>query len=224
MDNSSKTPRRAFLSTLAGTTLGLPAMLSSVEASAQPMDTFAAGDADEWFKKVKGKHRIVYDAPEPHNGFPIIWSWAFYQTNNQTGSPDTDLTAVVVLRHNGIPMAMEDKLWAKYKFGETFKINDNNTKAPAVRNPFYEPMGADFPLPAIEGIKKLQARGAMFCVCDLALTVYSGFTAQAMNMKPEEVKADWVAGLLPGVQIVPSGVWAISRAQEKACGYCYAGG
>jgi intracellular sulfur oxidation DsrE/DsrF family protein len=30
--------------------------------------------------------------------------------------------------------------------------------------------------------------------------------------------------LLPGVQVVPSGVWAVGRAQEKGCGYCYAGG
>ena len=64
----------------------------------------------------------------------------------------------------------------------------------------------------------------MFCVCDLALTVYSGFVAKNMNLSPEEVKKDWVAGLLPGVQAVPSGVWAVGRAQEKGCGYCYAGG
>jgi len=37
------------------------------------------------------------------------------------------------------------------------------------------------------------------------------------------VKADWVAGLMPGVQVVPSGVLAVSRAQEKGCNYCFAG-
>ena len=37
----------------------------------------------------------------------------------------------------------------------------------------------------------------MFCVCDLALTVYSGMVAKSMNLTPEEVKKDWVAGLLP---------------------------
>jgi intracellular sulfur oxidation DsrE/DsrF family protein len=49
------------------------------------------------------------------------------------------------------------------------------------------------------------------------------FTAQAMSLSPEEVKKEWVAGLLPGIQIVPSGVWAIGRAQEKGCAYCFAG-
>ena len=215
--------RREFVGTLTASAATLLAGIST-DSFATPADHKLVADAEEWFKKVKGKHRIIYDAPEPHAGLPIIWSWAFYQTNNQTGSTDTDLTAMVVLRHNGIPIAMEDRLWEKYKFGEVFKIDDNNTKAPAVRNPYFDPQGADFPLPGIDGVKKLQARGAMFCVCDLALTVYSGFVAKSMNQNPEEVKKDWVSGLLPGVQVVPSGVWAVGRAQEKGCGYCYAGG
>jgi intracellular sulfur oxidation DsrE/DsrF family protein len=48
--------------------------------------------------------------------------------------------------------------------------------------------------------------------------------AKNINQNPEEVKKDWVSGLLPGVQVVPSGVWAVSRAQENGCAYCYAGG
>jgi intracellular sulfur oxidation DsrE/DsrF family protein len=224
MNLDQKNPRRDFLGKIAtGAALSIPALFTSFDVNAIA-DPGTVADSDEWFKKVKGKHKIVYDAPEPHDGFPIIWSWVFYQTNNQTNTPDTDMTAVVVLRHNAIPMAMQDNLWAKYKFGEVFKINDNNTKAPALRNPFYDPQGADFPMAAIEGIKKLQARGVMFCVCDMALTVYSGMVAPSVSMTPEDVKKDWLSGLLPGVQPVPSGVWAISRAQEKGCAYCYAGG
>ena len=145
--------RREFVGTLSASAATLLAGITTTSFAA-PADHKMVADAEDWFKKVKGKHRIIYDAPEPHAGFPIIWSWAFYQTNNQTGSPDTDLTAVVVLRHNGIPIAMEDRLWAKYKFGEVFKIDDNNTKAPAVRNPYFEPQGADFPLPRHRWRKK----------------------------------------------------------------------
>jgi hypothetical protein len=215
--------RRAFVGTLAAGA----GLLSTLPLSARenPVNkTYSVEEADMWFKKVKGSHRIVYDASEPHNGFPVIWTWVYYKTNNQTGSPDNDLTGMVVLRHNAIPFAMEDRLWAKYKLGEFFKINDNGTNSPAVRNPYWMPKDGDFPLPGIDGIKVLQDRGAMFCVCDMALTVYSGFAAKGMNLNPEEVKKDWVSGILPGVQIVPSGVWAISRAQEKNCAYCYAGG
>lgn len=219
-DNS----RRNFIGKLAATagvtSLAGPLLANSISPSPSKM----LNEADAWFKKVKGSHRVVYDATEPHMGFPFIWSWAFYMTNNQTGTSDNDMTAVVVLRHNAIPFAMEDKLWKKYKFGETFKITDNSTKAAAERNLYYEPKEGDYPLPGIDGIKALQDRGAMICVCDLALSVYSAGTAQATNQKPEDVKKEWIDGVLPGIQVVPSGVWALGRAQEQNCPYIYAGG
>jgi len=46
--------------------------------------------------------------------------------------------------HDGIPYAFEDSLWAKYKFGEMFKADDQLTKAPATRNPFWKPKTGDF--------------------------------------------------------------------------------
>lgn len=224
MQHNVQNPRREFLGKLAaGASFAIPSMLASFDASAKP-NTALAANADEWFKKVKGKHKIVYDAPEPHDGFPIIWSWVFYVTNNQTGSPDADLTAMVVLRHNAIPLAMEDRLWAKYKFGEVFKITDTVAKAPAVKNIYNVASEPRWTANGIQGIQDLSARGAMFCVCDMALTVYSKMIGPGMNMSGEEVKKEWISGLLPGVQVVPSGVWAIGRAQENGCAYCYAGG
>lgn len=222
----STNSRRRFLGNLAaGASLtGLSSIAMAMEA-ATPMNATLVPEADDWLKKgIKGKHRIVYDGPEPHQAFPIIWTWAYYLTNNQTGTPDEDMTGVCVLRHNAIPLAMKDDAWSKYKFGEMFKITDNIAKAPAVRNPYYEPQEGDYPVPGIDGIKRLQERGALFCVCDLAITVMSGFAAQATGMKHEEINAEWRAAILPGIQVVPSGVWALGRAQELGCGYIYAGG
>ena len=214
--------RRTFVGTIAAGATGLFGVAGPVLAG--PVDNISGEDADSWFKSIKGKHRIVYDASEPHNGFPMIWTWVFYKTNNDTGSADNDMTAVVVLRHNAIPYAMEDRLWEKYKLGQFFKVNDNHTNAPAVRNPLWMPKEKDYPLPGIDGIKTLQERGAMFCVCNMAISVLSGFAAKSMDLDPEEVKNDWLSGILPGIQVVPSGVWAIGRAQENGCAYCYAGG
>ncbi len=73
------------------------------------------------------------------------------------------------------------------------------------------------------GIPELQVSGVMFCVCNAAMTVYSNVIAMNMKMKPEDVMNDWKANLIPGVQIVPSGVWAVGRAQEHGCQYVYAG-
>jgi intracellular sulfur oxidation DsrE/DsrF family protein len=215
--------RRDFIGKLAaGTAISFSAFSGPTVASAGTRR--ATDDALAWFKKAKGNHRIVYDATEPHNAMPLVWTWVFYHTNNESGTPDNDMTAMVVLRHNAIPFALEDRLWKKYKLGEVFNITDNTTKLPAERHPYYIPGNGDFPFPQIEGIKRLQERGAMYCVCNMALSVYSGVVAQKMNLAHEEVLNDWKSGILPDVQNVPSGVWAIGRAQENGFGYCYAGG
>jgi hypothetical protein len=63
----------------------------------------------------------------------------------------------------------------------------------------------------------------MFGVCNAAMTVYSAVVAANMKQDPAVVKKDWESGLLPGIQQLPSGVWAIGRAQEHGCAYCFAG-
>lgn len=122
---------------------------------------------------------------------------------------------------------MEDKLWTKYKFGEMFKANDPATKAPATRNPFWKPQQGAFSVPGFGviniGINELQDSGVMFCVCDAAMTVYSAAVAGQMGLDAAEVKKEWVAGLLPNIQPMPAGIWALNRAQEKGCSYCFAG-
>ncbi len=226
MSTKNNNSRRHFIGAMAlgatASTIGVltnPIYANSSEVSASKMN-----DADKWFEKIKGTHRIVYDGSTPHGGFPIIWNWAYYMTNNETGTKDADMTAMTVLRHSALGLALDDRLWEKYHLGEVFGINDNATGKPSLRNLYYEPKEGDFPLPAIDGIKRLQERGAMFCACDLATKVYSNSVAQKMNLDPSEVYADWVSGILPGIQPVPSGVWALGRAQEHGCGYIFAGG
>lgn len=180
-------------------------------------------EAEEWFNKIKGSHRIVYDGSKPHAGFPIIWNWAFYLSNNETGSDDSDITAMTVLRHDAIPFAFNSALWKKYNLGEVFKVTDNSTQKPSLRNLYYEPQEGDFPMPVIQGIKDMQKRGALFCVCNLAISVYSGVIAQKMGLDPKKTYQEWVDAVQPGIQIVPSGVWALGRAQKKGCGYIFAG-
>jgi hypothetical protein len=224
MKTTNFNSRRGFLGALAlGATASTISVLTNpIYASTPALETKSMNDADKWFNNIKGTHRIVYDGSTPNHGFPVIWSWAFYLTNNGTGTPDEDMTAVTVLRHEALPIAFEDRLWEKYPLGEVFEMNDSSGK-PYKRNPFYEPQDGDFPLPGIDGIKRMQERGAMFCACDLATKVYSNAVAAKMNLDPKEVYEDWVAGILPNVQLVPSGVWALGRAQEHGCGYIFAG-
>lgn len=228
-NQKSTTGRRRFLASLASgaAAVGL-ATIPSVNLHAE--EQFVSGgpdDPDAWFNKVKGKHRIVFDATQPHEVYPFAWPRVFLITNGMTGTPEKDCGVVVVLRHTAIPYAFESSLWEKYGFGELFKADDPKTKKPSTRNPFWNPAKGDFSIPGVGevqiGINELQASGVMFCVCSMAMTVYSTVAAGMKGMKPEDVMKEWKSGLLPGVQVVPSGVWAVGRAQEHGCKYCFAG-
>jgi intracellular sulfur oxidation DsrE/DsrF family protein len=228
MNNKKQnSPRREFLGKIAAgaAAIGLLSIPSTIKAI--PSVLQQTNDADEWFKKVKGKHRVVFDATHPHEIIPFVWPRVFLLTNKATGTPEKDNSVVVVLRHEAIPYAFEDRIWTKYKFGEVFKTDDPATKAPFVRNPFWKPKPGDYKVPGFGnvaiGINELQASGVMFAVCDAAMTVFSAAVAEGMKMDAAAVKKDWMSGLLPGVQPVPSGVWALGRAQEHGCAYIFAG-
>jgi intracellular sulfur oxidation DsrE/DsrF family protein len=223
------TPRRQFLGTIASgvAALGVSSVISPWSGHAQNHYFNGHDDPDEWFKQIKGKHRIVFDVPQPNEIFPFAWPRIFLATNAATGTSEKDCSVVVVLRHTAIGYAMEDRVWAKYNLGDLFKANDPKTKKPSSRNPFWKPKQGDYNVPGLGvvpiGINELQDSGVLFCACDMALTVYSGVVAQSMNLDPVEVKKDWVSGILPGIKVVPAGIWAVNRAQEKGCSYCFAG-
>lgn len=218
-----QTHRRGFLGTIAAAAAaGLASLtpLRAVEAAPRRSGSAAADPAFEaWLNRITGKHKMVFDAPEVNSGMPVIWPRVWLNGNNDNyGTTDAQNSGVVILRHAAIPLAMVDALWAKYNLGQVFEIKEGD--APATRNIFAKPL--PLPLPGT-GVEQLLAKGVMFGVCNVALTIYSGAVAQKMGLDAATVKADWVAGLLPGCQVVPSGVLAVSRTQEKGCGYCFAG-
>jgi hypothetical protein len=216
--------RRKFLGTLAAgaATLGLSSLPGAQSLFAQPKVVGGTAVEAELKKMKNRKHKQVFDAPMPNESMSVIWAWAFLLSNNGTGVEDKDVGCFVVFRHDAIPFAMEDRLWEKYKFGEVFKINDKTTGAPSVRNVVTHVKPEDLPIPDM-ALEKTQARGVLYGVCDLALTVYSGEIAKKTGMDAGEVKKDWLSGLLPGIVTLPSGVWAVNRAQEMGFTYCFAG-
>jgi len=230
-DFKDATDRRSFLGTLAtgAAAMGLATIVTPLKAHANDTspEIINPGDPEEMFKRINGKHRVVFDATQPHGIFPFAWPKIFLLTNAATGTPEKDNSVLVVLRHTAIGYAMEDRIWANYKIGELFKADDPETKLPSLRNPFWKPKPGAFKVPGFGevaiGINQLQNSGVQFCVCEAALTVYSAIIAEGINKEPAEVRKDWVAGLLPGIQPVPSGVWALGRAQEKQCAYIFAG-
>lgn len=217
------THRRGFLGSLAATVAAGLATMTPLRLEAKPRrsSTDAAADPafEAWLNRITGKHKMLFDAPEVNGGMPVIWPRIWLNGNNDNyGTKDAENSPVIVLRHSAIPIAMKDDVWVKYKLGEAFNIKDGD--APATKNIFAKVM--PLPLPGT-GLEAMLAAGALVGVCNVALTVYSAMVAQKMGQDPAAVKADWVAALLPGCQVVPSGVLAVARSQEKGCAYCFAG-
>lgn len=218
--------RRGFLGSLAATTaVGMAALGSPMELLAQKGKPDASNnkELDAWLKKIKGKHRQVFDATAENEGMPFAWSRVYLMSNKEVGVPDNDMTSVIILRHEAIPFALDHSLWEKYKLGEFFKVTDKATKSPSVRNTYFHPKPGELMLDSF-AIDELQKDGVLFGACNMAIKVYTGIIAKQMSMEPEAVMKEWVAGVIPGMQVVPSGVLAVNRTQEHGCTYCYAGG
>src|SRR5207248_7994264 len=134
------THRRGFLGRIAAgaAALGLGGLVAPLAAAAEPRSARAVSanpEFEAWLNKIAGKHKMIYDVPEPNDGFAFAWARVFLNTTNETyGTTDGDNSVVIVLRHAGIPYALESAMWSKYKFGEGFKISDPATKGPAVRH------------------------------------------------------------------------------------------
>jgi intracellular sulfur oxidation DsrE/DsrF family protein len=220
-DRSSDSARRAFLTQVGVGTAALLATPALLRAdSLLPSAPFD----DKWLDNLKGKNRQYFDATDVNSGWVLGYAMNWMDTMKATyATTDKDLNAVIGFRHFSIPMAYNDAIWAKYKLGEFTKITDPATKAPATRNIFFNSKPGDVPFPGM-AIEKMQARGTTFVVCNVAHTVLSGMLAQKMGLAADAAKAEWEKGLIQGFTLVPSGVLAVHRAQEKGkCTYCYAG-
>jgi intracellular sulfur oxidation DsrE/DsrF family protein len=219
------THRRGFLGGLAAAALGATGFAGRhlVAAPAPGRETSNNPDFEKWLDGITGKHRQVVDATAPADGFGLIMSYIWLTTQRETyGLDDSALSAVLVLRHAGIALAFGDDVYAKYKLGEQFNVTDPATKAPALRNPFAHVRPGEFPPFPDAAVEKLLARGVKIGVCNVALTLNSARAGQKLGIAKDDAKKEWVAGLLPGAMVVPSGVLALNRAQEHGCTYCSA--
>jgi hypothetical protein len=220
MQDTKLSSRRDFLALAATATAGLGMMAPVAGAAA------AAGgpatDFTRWLDSIPGKHRQVTDWPDLNGGMGLGYSLAFLMTGPiGYGVPESEIGVVLVIRHNTIPIALNDSAWAKYKLGEMFNITDPDTNAPAVRNPFYlKPGSLPFPDAALQ---KLIDRGVKVGACNLAITFASGMAAEKFGLKPEDVKKDWLDAVYPGITVLPSGILGCNGAVSRGCVYVFAG-
>src|SRR5262249_18327577 len=154
------------------------------------------------------KYRLVVNGEQCADSTALDYAEMFLDDYRQVlGTTDAQTKAVIVFRRLGTPLALDDVLWERYTVGEDSKIIDGPTNRPATRNIYKKQFDT------------LRQRGLISLVCNIALGNWSARAARRTGRKVEDVAAEARANLMPGAIVVPSGVFALIRAQNAGCAY-----
>jgi len=227
----SPVARRLFLARV-GTGLGVlggATAAGTPAAAAQPAEDGhwqpVRHPQDDWFDKISGKHRFLFDTTSPE-GLASALQFAnnYFEANkNSYGLQDSDLAVVLVLRHKSTTFGYNDAMWMKY--GAHLSTHANNftdpkTKEPPTINVYGTPGNAAGQGGRMDALLK---RGVHLAVCQMATRNIAGIIARATGATTETVVDELVANLVSNARMVPAGIVAVNRAQEWGYAFVHAG-
>ena len=203
---------------------GVP--LTATELFAEIPEQGAAPQTDmSWVAKLSGKHKAVLDIPEVDSGFGVfrgsIWAAQYAAV---LGYAAKDINTVLVLRHNGVLLAMQQRFWDEYDIGKSHNVIHPATFKPTSRNPAMmsstrpgDEAPAQFDAFALD---KFLSRGGIALGCSLAMDLLVVRMIVEKDKTTEDVaRKKALSMLVPGVIMQPSGIFAVIRAQEAGCTY-----
>lgn len=196
--------------------LGKLAALALVPGATLPRE---AGWDLSWVDQLdSAKHKAVFDATMITSGLAPGHVDLYFKNYKELYNVDErDMRAVLVVRHEAVPMLLDDAFWQKYQLGQKLRLNDPATAAPTTRN--YFGLAGARPIPELTTLENLKSRGVIILGCHKALMSVAGIMAQSAGVAAETVQAEAKAAVLPFVTLMPSGVFAVMRAQEAGCQY-----
>jgi hypothetical protein len=218
--------RRDFLgrlaagATLAAGGLGLNAGRLEAEAGRGPEPVSDNKFDMSWRDRVRGEFRAVFDSPKIQDGGEIFRASMWRnQIIEVYGVKDPDVTPVLVIRHAGIPLAMDDAFWQRHKIGKKRKVKDPFSGKSADGNPidsFESNPNAPASMKDL-GLDGFIRRGGIVLACNFAFGLMVHLEAEADKEHAKEARDRAVAHLIPGVILQPSGFFALLEAQRSGC-------
>jgi intracellular sulfur oxidation DsrE/DsrF family protein len=223
----SSMARRMFLTRLGvGVGAASAAAMNSPAAMAQAAseETFrpARHAQDDWYDKIPGIHRFVFDTSSAEGmGWALQFATNYFTSSEQAYNlKDSDLAVIIVARHKATSFAYNDTIWAKYgkQLSEQSEYVDPKTKeAPKVN--VYGPAGETAQAGKMEGLIK---KGAQFAVCASSTRGIATRIAKANGMEVDAVVKEITSNLIGNSRMVPAGVLAVNRAQEHGYSFIFA--
>ncbi len=175
--------------------------------------------ADDWLDQIPGQHRFFLDATSPSGAGEALQYASNFQVASRTGYQlgDADNAIVICLRHWATPFALSDALWAKYggAFTERSRFIDPKTNAAPVIN-VYLATGYGMQLPNRgRTFSEAVQRRIHFAVCDLSMRALAGVAAERLSVPLDAVYAEMRSAMHVNSHLVPAGIVAVNRAQER---------
>jgi intracellular sulfur oxidation DsrE/DsrF family protein len=205
-DETRSTDRRRFLTRVGAA----GAMLMASGGAALEAEPAPSGAWDlAWVDKLAAaKYKVVFDvSPAPTDAYgPDLAGTFLDQFHEVYGTRNEETRAVLVFRQLGTVIALNNSMWQRYPIDEKRKTNPFLRRTDGKTE-----MGND--------LESLASRGVILLVCNVALGNVVRRLAEATSKSAEEVRADAEKNLVPGTVIVPSGVFALIRAQNAGCAY-----
>jgi intracellular sulfur oxidation DsrE/DsrF family protein len=179
----------------------------------------ARHDQDNWLEEIPGVHRFVFDTTTP-SGFDAALRFAnnYYATNQTAyGLKDNDLAVLLIARARSTAFGYSDAMWAKYgtHFSEQSGFTDPKTKQPPAVNFFAKPDDGSGD-PASGAMQALIKKGVRIGVCAAATRNIALRIATATSGDRDAINKELSSNLIcPNARMVPAGIVAVNRAQER---------
>jgi hypothetical protein len=181
----------------------------------------------EWVGKLAtASDRAVFDSPEIAGGLAVEVASRFLDNCDAVyGVGHHSARAVVNLRARGVAIALTDAAWERYKLGAEYDVQDPATPydpfdpgtwRPALRNPF---RGPALRPQGTSSVEQLVSRGAIILACDFTLARLAASVARRAKTTVQLAHDDLRASLIPGVDLVASGVFGLAKAQNAGCAF-----
>jgi intracellular sulfur oxidation DsrE/DsrF family protein len=213
MDNESglTSKRRSFLTRLNAGAAGLAALALGGAAKAQVKGAAAARweparhEKDDWLDQA-AKHRMVFDTTTADGLTGALRFASNYMDVNryEYGLANTDLAVLIVVRHRSVTFGYNDAMWAKY--GKPMAERSNLE------------VSADKPVQKNNVLSRWDAlakQGVQLVVCSVATRNMATEIAQATGGDADKINSELIANLVSNARMVPAGIVAVNRAQER---------
>ena len=210
-DSAVSLPRRGFFSRVGAAAAAFGAAIAPTPAAAdtstQTTDSRwqpTRHTEDDWLEKIPGKHRLFFDTTTPETlGDGLQWAGNFFTGNKDGyGLEQNEVAIVICMRHEAAGWGFTDAMWNKYgaslapaSRSADAKVETTNTRAAA--------------------IGRLVERGVHFAVCNLSTRRMAGAIARKTGGKQDDLYAELKANMIPNSRLVPAGIVAVNRAQER---------